>query len=111
MMRVLLSAVLSATLLGCASIGGFASTAPVQPRMSQPEYPVARLAAGIGGITVVGVTVNDRGSPVHVTVQESSGVMELDQAAVEAARRSSYSKAPRRKTRLVTITYDFDPRD
>ncbi|HEY6325595.1 MAG TPA: energy transducer TonB [Candidatus Cybelea sp.] len=58
----------------------------------QPEYPQSALDLGLGAVTVnVEVTVGPSGNLITASVYKSSSNMAIDQAALRAARQSSYS--------------------
>ena len=58
----------------------------------QPDYPQSALDLGLGAVTVnVEVTVGPSGNLVTAKVYKSSGNMSIDQAALRAARQSTYS--------------------
>jgi TonB family protein len=57
-----------------------------------PAYPDSAKDLGLGPVTVyVQVTVNPDGSVDHAVIMQSSNNMAIDQAALRAARASSYS--------------------
>jgi protein TonB len=58
----------------------------------QPDYPESAKDLGLGAVTVeVEVTVGPSGNLIGVKVYKSSSNMAIDQAALRAARESSYS--------------------
>ena len=58
----------------------------------QPDYPESAKDIGIGATTVqVEVTVGPSGNLVGTKIYKSSNNMAIDQAALRAARQSSYS--------------------
>ena len=77
-----------------------------------PEYPDMARDQGVRGTSVVFVTVDGRGSIVHMSIASSSGNGSLDRAALTAARSSQYV-APKidgkPATETYRVTYDFTP--
>lgn len=59
----------------------------------QPTYPQAAVDAGIEGQVVVAITVGPDGRLLLATIRSSSGSTLLDDAALEAARASTYRPA------------------
>ena len=58
----------------------------------QPEYPESAKEIGLGAVTVqVEVTVGPSGNLVGAKIYKSSSNMAIDQAALRAARESTYS--------------------
>jgi TonB family protein len=58
----------------------------------QPDYPESAKELGLGAVTVeVEVTVGPSGNLVGAKVYKSAGNMSIDQAALRAARASTYS--------------------
>ncbi len=58
----------------------------------QPDYPESAKDLGLGAVSVeVEVTVGPSGNLVSATVYKSSNNMSIDQAALRAARQSTYS--------------------
>jgi TonB family protein len=58
----------------------------------QPEYPESAKEIGLGAVTVqVEVTVGPSGNLLGAKVYKSSSNMAIDQAALRAARESTYS--------------------
>jgi protein TonB len=61
-------------------------------QQAQPEYPDAAREQGLGEVQVaVKVTIGPSGSLVNATISQSAGNMALDQAALAAARQSTYA--------------------
>jgi TonB family protein len=61
-------------------------------RLAQATYPDSARSLGIGDATVgIKVTVGPSGDVVNTEVAESSSVLAIDQAALEAARQSRYA--------------------
>jgi len=76
----------------------------------RPAYPSAARAAGRAGRVLIIVNVNALGRAAGARVYQSSGVASLDQAALSAARASTYN--PKRIAGLplpdtITIPYTF----
>jgi protein TonB len=76
----------------------------------RPSYPSAARTAGQSGRVLIVVTVNAQGRATGARIAQSSGVASLDQAALSAARASTYN--PRRVAGLplpdtITIPYTF----
>jgi protein TonB len=87
----------------------------VEAKMSYaaaPDYPDMARDEGVRGTSVVLVTVDGKGSIVHMSIASSSGNGLLDRAALNAARSSQYV-APKidGKPAIETyrVTYDFAP--
>ena len=58
----------------------------------QPDYPESAKDLGLGAVTVeVEVTVGASGNLVSASVYKSSNNSAIDQAALRAARQSTYS--------------------
>jgi TonB family protein len=57
----------------------------------QPAYPMSVRIRGVAGFVQVKVTLNEAGAVVAASVYKSSGEQELDEAALLAARSSTYS--------------------
>jgi protein TonB len=80
---------------------------------ADPFYSRTLQKAGIGGEVEVSLRISATGQLVSVSVAKSSGHPELDQAAIGAARASTYE--PKRiggvaMADSVTTTYRFVPR-
>ena len=76
---------------------GAAKVAKVPPRFlggSNPVYPEDLQDQGIGGMVVLRLTVSADGTVINVDIAGSSGISQLDKAAVKAAY--TYSFAPAR---------------
>lgn len=59
---------------------------------AQPEYPDAARDLGLGEVQVaVTVTIGPEGNLVDAKISQSAGNMSLDQAALAAARQSTYA--------------------
>ncbi len=57
-----------------------------------PDYPESARSLGLGQVTVqVKVTVSPSGSLIGASIFQSGNNMSLDQAALSAARQSTYS--------------------
>ena len=64
-------------------------------RGTQPAYPPASRRMGEEGVVALAVRVDERGRPVEVRVQQSSGFPRLDPAAVEGLRQWRFKAAMR----------------
>lgn len=61
-------------------------------QQAQPEYPDSAREQGLGEVQVaVRVTIGPSGSLVNAAISQSAGNMALDQAALAAARQSTYA--------------------
>ncbi len=67
-----------------------------------PEYPPLPLKAGIEGTTVVKMLVDVDGRVIDVKILKSSGNQSLDQAAIAAAMKSTFTPA-RQRDKLVRV--------
>ncbi len=78
-------------------------------RRIQPDYPESVKSAGIQGTTIVVVAIGPDGQVVSARVGESSGNSTLDNAAVAAARASTYACPPTasHQTDLYQVIYVF----
>jgi TonB family protein len=78
-------------------------------RKVQPDYPDSVKGAGIQGTTIVIVAIGPDGQVVSARVGDSSGNSTLDNAAVAAARASSYACPPTasHQTDLYQVIYVF----
>ena len=85
---------------------------PPQPiAKSQPVYPSRLLNKGVGGKVVVAVTVDEGGRVVAAKVRTSSGISELDDAALKAVRKWKFKAAvrggkPAKATALVPFNFE-----
>jgi len=83
---------------------------PQPKNIPVPTYPDMARTAGIEGQTVVEALVGTDGSVTDARVLKSSGNASLDQAAVEAAMRSTFSPARQRDKAVrvwVSIPFRF----
>lgn len=69
---------------------------------AKPVYPEICRQAGIEGTTVVKMLINIDGSVINVEILKSSGNQLLDQSAVAAARKSTFTPAKQRD-KLVRV--------
>lgn len=69
---------------------------------AKPIYPEICRQAGIEGTTVVKMLINIDGSVIDVKILKSSGNQLLDQSAITAARKSTFTPAKQRD-RLVRV--------
>jgi len=60
---------------------------------AEPDFPSDPSVAGLHGTSAVLVTIGPRGAVVNVALERSSGHASFDQAALNAARRTSYAAA------------------
>ena len=67
--------------------GATSDSPPVPIFNPSPEYPAAALAARLTGRVLLRVRVLANGKVESATVQQSSGVKSLDEAALAAVRR------------------------
>jgi periplasmic protein TonB len=79
-----------------------------------PEYPVELACADIGGKVVLALTIGTDGRPKRATLEQRSGVPELDQLALEAVqawqfRPATYDGAPIESTIQVPMTFRPPP--
>ncbi|KAF1688075.1 energy transducer TonB [Pseudoxanthomonas broegbernensis] len=92
------AAILAASLAGC---GGDAppppppSTPVAAIRTPPPEYPLALACAGIGGQSVLKVTVGPAGTPTRIDMVRGSGNDDLDLRAREAVQGWTFRAATR----------------
>jgi|GEM_PF-1016442 len=105
MHRRLLSSVIGATIVAAPSFIASAQPNPTatpcaSPHVDarvvhsvEPEYPVSLRTRRISGTVQIKVTLNEAGAVLAVSVYKSSGEPDLDRAALEAARSSTYSAA------------------
>ncbi len=73
-------------------------------RSEQPAYPPASRRIGEEGVVALAVRVDERGRPIEVRVQQSSGFPRLDQAAVEGLRQWRFKAALRDGAAIVAWT-------
>lgn len=66
---------------------------PVAILTPRPAYPAAARRRGIEGEVVVAIRIDEEGRPASVSVQESSGVPALDEAAVKAGEAWRFDPA------------------
>ncbi len=80
---------------------------------AEPSYPESFQNAGIGKVTIkLRVTLDESGKITAASITQSSGVMELDQSALSAARRSMYLPAVKNCRRVpgtLNFSVTFDP--
>jgi protein TonB len=70
----------------------------------QPDYPAIAKEQGAEGTAVVFATVGPKGNVMSTRIDQSTGNRLLDQAALSAARESSF-EAPEINGREATETY------
>jgi len=89
------------------------------PDRQPPVYPQALMKHGVGGVTVLVLSLDRCGHVTEASIEKSSGYDELDAAAVSAARNWTLGPQPiDRKTRQpervrvpVNFTIDESPQD
>lgn len=86
-----------------------APVCPSPPPMKPPVYPAALVAERVGGVTVLVARLDDCGRPVEIQVENSSGYVELDEAAVAAMRGWQLNPPVGEEGRRVRIPVNFDP--
>ena len=59
--------------------------------MNPPKYPPAAARSGIEGTVILIIDVDANGKVTNVSVEKSSRNRDLDRAAMEAARKWSFS--------------------
>lgn len=79
-----------------------------------PEYPVSLACADIGGKVVLALTIGTDGRSKRATLEQRSGVPELDQLALEAVqtwrfRPATYDGEPIETTIQVPMTFRPPP--
>lgn len=82
-------------------------------RIVTDEYPVALQRGGVGGVVRVLLWVRPDGVPESPTVRISSGVLELDQAALRATRSFRFVAATRAGQEVgtwVEFSIRFEPK-
>ena len=91
----------------CAAV----SETSAEPTVSvRPVYPRQARRRGIEGVVVVRLRVADDGSVTSVRIGSSSGSDVLDQAALEAASRTSFRPGTREGQPVegeISLTFDF----
>jgi len=75
---------------GAPVAGGRGDSAPGYRSNPQPPYPDEARRLGQEGLVMLDVLVSAEGRAVKVTLERSSGVRTLDQAAISAVRRWSF---------------------
>lgn len=77
-----------------------------------PDYPLEQACADIGGKVVMRVVVGPEGRATDVSILESSGVPELDQAAEAGVRAWEFKPATRRGqavAQTIQVPMNFTP--
>jgi protein TonB len=90
--------------------GGGLDTPPRPTSKPPPRYPRELLQKKKGGKVIVLVTVDERGVVANASVKESSGHRELDQAALNAAKRWKFKpgiKGGRKAVMTARIPFTF----
>ena len=78
---------------------------PACKRCIKPRYPRTALRKSQEGYVLVELTVNTSGRVTGVSVIKSSGITSIDNAALKAAKKSTFTQQSR-STRF-TIAYDL----
>nr|WP_244962520.1 energy transducer TonB [Oleiagrimonas soli] len=90
-----------------------ASTPEVAPQPTfapSPRYPIAALRTHREGLVRVRVMLDAQGRVTEARVQQSSGDADLDEAALDAARRWTFDMPPHaRREAVLPIRFRIDP--
>lgn len=109
--KMLLCALLSYCASGFAFAQSEENTTPcldqAEVRTVPPKYPARELRDGIGGVAQLRVTVDRCGKPLNIAVEKTSGNINLDIAAMNAARTWKFAGA--NKTGDVIVPINFVP--
>ena len=91
--------------------GGGDLDSPPQPvNKMQPVYPSALLSKGIGGRVVITCVVDDSGRVASTRIQQSSGVPDLDKAAINAVNKWKFkpgTKAGKKIKSTCNVPFTF----
>ena len=77
-----------------------------------PHYPADALARKLGGLVILNVLIDDRGSARKILIERSEPAGVFDQAAIEAMRRWKYQpggKDGKPAQYWLRIPVRFDP--
>lgn len=88
------------------------STQVMATQTPPPDYPFEVACAGIGGTTVLTVTVGVEGKPTEVVLAQSSGNAALDKAALERVPSWQFQAATRRGEPVpmsIKVPVNFKP--
>ena len=88
------------------------STQVIATQTPPPEYPLEVACAGIGGTTVLAVTVGVEGKPTEVALAQSSGNAALDKAALDRVPSWQFEAATRRGQPIpmsIKVPVNFKP--
>lgn len=88
------------------------STQVMATETPPPDYPIEVACAGIGGTTVLTVTVGVEGKPTEVVLAQSSGNAALDKAALERVPSWQFQAATRRGEPVpmsIKVPVNFKP--
>lgn len=88
------------------------STQVMATETPPPDYPIEVACAGIGGTTVLTVTVGVEGKPTKVVLAQSSGNAALDKAALERVPSWQFQAATRRGEPVpmsIKVPVNFKP--
>lgn len=103
---------------GCG--GGNDAPAPARPPSTPiaavdtppPDYPLALACAGVGGQSVLRVTVGPGGSPTRIDLARTSGNDELDRLARDAVQGWTFRAATRAGepvAQVIQVPVNFTP--
>jgi len=88
------------------------STQVMAMQTPPPDFPIEVACAGIGGTTVLTVTVGVEGKPTEVVLAQSSGNAALDKAALERVPNWQFQAATRRGQPVpmsIKVPVNFKP--
>lgn len=78
-----------------------------------PEYPIEQACAGVGGTTMLRVTIGPEGKATDVRLDKSSGADTLDAAAEKAVRETwtfqPATRAGQPITQTISVPVTFRP--
>jgi periplasmic protein TonB len=117
LMSIATAALVPALLAGCGKSGAPAeefipSTQVIATQTPPPDYPLEVACAGIGGTTVLTVTVGVEGKPTDVVLKHGSGNEALDKAALERVPSWQFIAATRRGQPVpmsIQVPVNFKP--
>lgn len=73
--------------------GVLVSPRPIAGSTPTPPYPQAARLAGRSGVTVLRATIDIHGNPIELSIEESSGHQDLDDASRQTAARWKFHPA------------------
>jgi protein TonB len=88
------------------------STQVMAVQTPPPDFPIEVACAGIGGTTVLTVTVGVEGKPTEIVLAQSSGNAALDKAALERVPGWQFQPATRRGKPVpmsIKVPVNFKP--